>query len=122
MTKPVVKKAVKAAPAPKKVVGKPPAVVITTKHGGVYFGYAETLPTVRAPFIRLSGVRCALSWPASTGGVVGLASAGPPAGAKIGPTAPSGEFESLTSVITCTSEAEQKWLAAKFDAKKVRAA
>lgn len=51
------------------------AVLVTTEHRGVFFGY--TSDPADATTVRLTGVRNCLYWCQKTGGFLGLASEGP---------------------------------------------
>lgn len=80
-------------------------ILVTTEFRGVFFGYAED---TSGDTIRLTRARCAIYWPASQGGFMGLASEGPANGARIG--APANlEVRKVTSVCDVTPEAVAKW-------------
>ena len=59
-----------------KKTSKSIPVLITTKHRGVFFGYADE-NDVSKDTIRLSGARNCIAWKRSIGGVFGLANVGP---------------------------------------------
>ena len=82
------------------------ALVVTTEHRGVFFGYGE--PT-EAKTIRLENCRMCLYWPESIHGVVGLASGGPQKGAKIGPAAPAMILQDITSIMEASPIAIKNW-------------
>lgn len=94
----------------KKKSSKERAVLVTTAHRGVFFGYAtdisgETIPLKRA--------RLAVYWTADLRGFMGLASHGPTNGCKIGPAADI-TLRAITAVVEVTPEAAAKWEAAPW--------
>ena len=88
------------------------AVVVTTSHRGVFFGYA--IDTSGA-IIKLRAARNCLYWPSTQKGFIGLAANGPVSGARIGPSADI-ELRDITSVSICTPEAVKAWEAAPWSA------
>ena len=81
------------------------AVLVTTQHKGVFFGYAtETGGTT----IRLRAARLCVYWTADLRGFMGLASSGPQKGCRIGPAVDM-EVRDITSVSECTPEAVAQW-------------
>jgi hypothetical protein len=85
--------------------GKEIAVVVTTQHRGVFFGYAVNTD---GAIIKLRAARNCLYWPTENKGFMGLAAMGPVKGARIGPAADI-DLRDITSVIRCTPEAVQAW-------------
>jgi hypothetical protein len=86
------------------------AVLVTTAHKGVFFGYAnETDGTT----IKLRAARCCIYWPSGNKGFLGLASMGPISGAKVGPAADI-ELRDITCVAECTDDAVKAWEAAPW--------
>jgi len=81
------------------------AVVVTTKHRGVFFGMAEKTDGEQ---IKLRAARCCLYWPIGQKGFMGLASVGPLNGSRVGPAADI-TLRDITSVIECTPEAVSAW-------------
>ena len=81
------------------------AVLVTTAHRGVFFGYAKK--TVGA-MIKLRRARNCIYWPVANKGFLGLASMGPADGAKIGPPADI-ELRDITCVAECSEEATKAW-------------
>ena len=81
------------------------AVLVTTEHRGVFFGYA--LDT-SGDIINLRAARNCIYWPAENKGFMGLAAMGPLDGARIGPAADI-ELRKITAVVACTSEAVEAW-------------
>jgi hypothetical protein len=61
------------------------AVLVTTQHRGVFFGYTRDADD--AAVIHLRDGRNVVYWPASNRGFMGLANMGPQAGSRIGPAA-----------------------------------
>ena len=81
------------------------AVLVTTAHRGVFFGYAtETTGTT----IKLRAARNCIYWPAENRGFLGLASDGPAKGARVGPAADL-ELRDITCVAECTEAAAEAW-------------
>lgn len=81
------------------------AVLVTTLHRGVFFGYAKE---TKGKTIKLRAARCCISWPASQKGFLGLASDGPRDGARVGPAADL-ELRDITSVAECSPTAVTAW-------------
>lgn len=85
------------------------AVLVTTEHRGVFFGYAADID---GETIQLKNARLAIYWSADLRGFMGLASMGPSSGCKIGPRADI-TLRDITSVTEVTPEAIAKWEAVK---------
>lgn len=81
------------------------AVLVTTAHRGVFFGYATD---VSGETIKMKRARNCIYWPAENKGFLGLASMGPQSGAKVGPSADI-ELRNITCVAECTPEAVKAW-------------
>ena len=81
------------------------AVVVTTTHRGVFFGYADATD---GEIIKLRAARNCVYWSPSIKGFMGLAATGPDKQCKIGPAADI-SLRDITSVIECTPEATQAW-------------
>jgi hypothetical protein len=86
------------------------AVLVTTAHKGVFFGYATDTD---GDIIKLRSARCCIYWPSTTKGFLGLASDGPGSGSKVGPAADI-ELRNITSVAECTEKAMKAWEAAPW--------
>lgn len=86
------------------------AVLVTTSHRGVFFGYA--LDTDGAT-IKLRAARNCLYWPAENKGFMGLAAMGPLKDARVGPAVDL-ELRDITSVALCTEAAVSAWEAAPW--------
>ena len=82
------------------------AVIVTTSHKGVFFGYATD---TTGEVIRLLRARLAVYWTADLRGFMGLASVGPKSGCRIGQAVPEMEVRAITAVIECTPEAVAQW-------------
>jgi hypothetical protein len=88
------------------------AVLVTTSHRGVFFGYATDTD---GAIIKLRAARNCIYWAANQKGFLGLASTGPLKGARIGPAADL-ELRDITSVAACTPEAVEAWEKAPWEA------
>lgn len=86
------------------------AVLVTTTHRGVFFGYATRADGAT---IKLRAARNCIYWPSSNKGFVGLAAMGPVNGARVGPAADM-ELRDITCVAECTEEAVKAWEAAPW--------
>jgi hypothetical protein len=93
-----------------EVNGKERAVLVTTTHRGVFFGYARKTDGAT---IALRAARNCLYWPTENKGFLGLASMGPVRGARVGPAADI-ELRDITCVAECTDAAVQAWEAAPW--------
>lgn len=81
------------------------AVLVTTAHRGVFFGYTtETDGDV----IHLKKARNVVYWSADVRGFMGLAANGPSSSCKIGPAVDM-EVRAITSVCEVSPEAVAKW-------------
>ena len=94
-----------------KTNGKERAVVVTTQHRGVFFGYAKD---VGGNIIKLRAARNCLYWSRSVKGFMGLAATGPDRECRVGP-AVNIDLRDITSVIECTPEATKAWEAAPWN-------
>lgn len=81
------------------------AVLVTTSHRGVFFGYATDTD---GAIIKLRAARNCIYWPTKQKGFLGLATEGPLPGARIGPAADL-DLRDITSVATCTPAAVTAW-------------
>ncbi len=89
----------------KTTAAKERAVVVTTEFRGVFFGYATE---TSGETIALKRARNCIYWPSEQKGFLGLASAGPMRGARIGPAADI-ELRKVTCVAECSPEAIAAW-------------
>ena len=85
--------------------GKERAVIVTTSHRGVFFGYADKTD---GDIIKLRAARNCVYWSTAMKGFMGLAATGPNKSCKIGPAADI-SLRDITSVIECTPDATQAW-------------
>ena len=84
------------------------AVLVTTAHRGIFFGYTDD---VDAEILALRSSRLCLHWTADMCGFMGLAKMGPSSGCKIGPRADI-RLRNITSVAAVSPEAVARWEAA----------
>ena len=89
----------------KKTNNKERAVLVTTAHRGVFFGYATETD---GETIALRASRLCVCWSADVRGFMGLASKGPTRQCRIGPPADI-TLRSITAVAECTPEAVKAW-------------
>jgi hypothetical protein len=89
---------------------KEQAVVVTTAHRGVFFGYTddETGET-----IALRAARLCVYWSQDVRGFMGLAANGPTESCKIGPPADI-RLRNITSVLSVSPAAVTAWEAAPW--------
>jgi len=83
------------------------AVMVTTAHRGVFFGYASD---TSGETIKLRDGRNILYWSADCKGFMGLAANGPTKGCRVGPPA-NIEIRNITSVTEVSATAEAAWKA-----------
>ena len=83
------------------------AVLVTTVHRGVFFGYANG--DMQKDSITLKDARNCVYWSADVKGFLGLAANGPTSSCKIGPKVPSLKLLGITAVVKVTPEATGKW-------------
>jgi len=88
------------------------AVLVTTVHRGVFFGYAADID---GPTIFLRAARLCVYWTADLRGFMGLAAQGPSAGCRIGPPC-NITVRDITSVTEVTPEAVKRWEGAPWRA------
>ena len=80
------------------------AVVVTTAHRGIFFGYAVD---TSGDVIKLNRARNCIYW-RGIKGFLALAESGPTKDCRIGPPA-NIELRSITCVAECTNEAIKAW-------------
>lgn len=81
------------------------AVLVTTVHKGVFFGYSVKTDGAT---IKLRAARNCIYWPSTHKGFLGLASMGPVDGARVGPAADI-ELRDITCVAECSEAATGAW-------------
>lgn len=87
-------------------------VLVTTKHRGVFFGYALKA-AIMSEHIMLDRCRNAIYWNTAPHGFLQLAKTGPNSGSRIGAEAPAVLIRDVTSVSLCTDEAAAAWTSHK---------
>lgn len=90
------------------------AVLVTTEHGGVFFGYLRNdrdLPNS----VTLGKVRNCIYWSADIGGFLGLAQIGPSSKCKIGIQAEEITLYHITSIAPVSEPAEKLWNSSKLN-------
>jgi hypothetical protein len=93
-----------------KVLNRERAVLVTTAHRGVFFGYATETD---GETIALKRSRLCVYWSADVKGFMGLASTGPTSRCRIGPAADI-TLRSITAVAEVTPEAVRAWESAPW--------
>lgn len=83
------------------------AVIVTTDHRGVFFGYADDTD---GETISLKEARLCVYWSSDVKGFMGLAANGPTKSCRIGPPADI-TLRAITAVLEVTPAAEAKWKA-----------
>jgi len=86
------------------------AVLVTTAHRGVFFGYAKETD---GKTIKLRAARNCVYWPTSNKGFLGLAAEGPHSGARVGPAADI-ELRDITCVAEVPDAAAKVWESAPW--------
>jgi hypothetical protein len=94
----------------RKKTGDERAVLVTTTHRGVFFGYATETD---GAIIKLRAARNCLFWPTENKGFLGLANLGPVKGARVGPAADI-ELRDITCVAECSTAAVSAWESAPW--------
>ena len=84
------------------------AIIVTTEHRGVFFGYVPDDQDMAAKTMALQGARCAIYW-GTTGGIGQLAETGPTEKSRIGDRADMAAVHAITAVWSVTTEAESAW-------------
>ena len=85
------------------------AVLVTTSHRGVFFGYLEREDEDKK-IVEISNVRNCIYWSSDVNGFLGMAEKGPTSACRIGPVAPRVKLHDVTSVSNVTDKAEKKWI------------
>ena len=81
------------------------AVIVTTEHRGVFFGYATKTD---GEHIALKRSRLCIYWSADVKGFMGLAATGPSAKCRIGPPADI-TLRNITAVLEVQPDAVKEW-------------
>lgn len=82
------------------------AVMVTTIHRGVFFGYTTD---TNGETITLKNARMCVYWSADLHGVLGLAVRGPNNNCRISPAAPEIMLRDISAVIAVMPEAVKRW-------------
>ena len=85
---------------------KKQALLVTTSHKGVFFGYGFKST---AKDIELIDARMCVSWSADMHGVLGLASKGPSASCRISDKVSSIILKDVTAQIPVSADAIKRW-------------
>jgi len=88
------------------------AVMVTTAHRGVFFGYATETD---GEIVKLKRARLCLYWSADVKGFMGLAANGPSKSCRVGPPADI-DLRAITAVLSVTPEAAAAWEKAPWSA------
>lgn len=83
------------------------AVLVTTSHRGVFFGYQAT--PLKDGTLTISKARNCLYWTADVKGFLGLAATGPSSSCRVGPAVSTLTLTGVTSVSRVTPAAEKAW-------------
>ena len=81
------------------------AVLVTTAHRGVFFGYADKTD---GETIKLTRARNCVYWSQDVKGFLGLAATGPTKSCRIGPPADI-ELRNITCVVEVSADAAEAW-------------
>jgi len=82
------------------------ALLVTTTHKGVFFGYGE--PTTGST-VKLERARMCVYWASDCHGVLGLAAAGPTNCCKVGPPVPAITLRDVTAIAEVSEAAVKAW-------------
>lgn len=94
----------------KKKNGVERAVLVTTQHRGVFFGYATNTD---GNVIKMRAARNCLYWDRTVKGFLGLASTGPIGDSRVGPPADI-ELRDITCIAQVSDEAVKIWESAPW--------
>ena len=84
------------------------AMVVTTAHRGVFFGYAAEAAS-DGPVVTLERARMCVYWPDVVHGVLGLAAVGPLRGSRVTSAVPSLLLRDVTAIMVCSEAAAAAW-------------
>jgi hypothetical protein len=90
------------------------AVVVTTEHKGVYFGYIPKDAETTSEQLTLTQARCCVYWSYDVHGWLGLAAKGPDKQSRVGPAVPALTLFGVTAVVDCSEGAAKNWEAEKW--------
>lgn len=92
----------------KLIPAKGEAVLVTTVHPGIFFGYLKAR-TIRGDRVILLRMRKCIYQSRATKSYLGLATMGPDKYCLVTPAAEQCELRDVTSIIQCTKEACANW-------------
>ena len=84
------------------------AVLVTTVHRGVFFGYLESGYKDTAKIVALTDCKNAIYW-SGKNGFLGLAADGPESGSRIGSRAARVVLQDVTSITDVSEKAVAVW-------------
>ena len=87
------------------------AVLVTTQHRGVFFGFVPDEQDMAARTMALKEARCAIYWGTSRG-VAELAETGPTGSSRIGAPADIAALHDITAVWEVSEQAVKAWQSA----------
>lgn len=88
------------------------AVLVTTEHRGVFFGYADDLTNAPEKIV-LTKMRNCIQW-RGLKGFLDLTTTGPTSACRVGPAAAEGTLYKITGVWRVEPEAVKAWEAAPW--------
>lgn len=91
-----------------KAKAKTKAILVTTKHRGVFYGEAPEKYDLTKQTMSLQNARMAIYW-GTTKGVMELAQTGPTSKSKISAAADIPALHDVTAVMLISEEARAKW-------------
>ena len=86
---------------------KKKAVLVTTSHRGVFFGYEKG--SLRGGVVTITNARNCLYWSRDVKGFLGLAVTGPSPSCRVGPCVATMTLTGVTSVSDVNADAEKRW-------------
>lgn len=86
------------------------AVLVTTEHRGVFFGFLADTADRAGRTIELTQAQMCVHWSSDVQGVLGLAATGPTRSCKVTRPAPRLTLQQVTAVADVTDEAVKLWL------------
>jgi len=91
------------------------AILITTEHDCVFFGYVEDADAVKGDRqITVKKGRCCVYWSSDVKGFLGLASRGPSEKSKVTDAVEELTAYDVTNVVAVSDEAQERWEAAPW--------
>lgn len=87
---------------------KEKAILVTTEHKGVFFGYGDPVLN-ESRTVRIERARMCVYWESEVHGVLGLAASGPTKNCRITPEVPALTLQAVTAIAEVSTEAEKEW-------------